>query len=385
MIKNKFIYFYCGLICCLLFFPAVIFAESQKLKLFSPPPNSLRVEAYIDGSYNYLLRSNRFVNSIYDRVNDLNQNGFTLQQAALTIIKSPTLIEPLGGLLSAIAGRDAYNIAPLGLNADVFNSSTVGLTIAQAYLRYKINNNINIKFGDMLSLAGIEIYFYPQVTNFSRGILYGYAQPGTHMGIRDINRINQQWVIVFGIANGWNTVRQSGQIKAGEAGIVYTPNNAFSMMIDLYGGSQYLTDLANSGLTGERYLWDAYGSWFLNKNINLMFNYNYGWQNRATLANSKTGFARWQGIALYLNTIWTDTWRTSIRGEIFNDPQGYRTGVNQTWNELTLTLAYFIRKDFQIRAETRHDFANTASFLQKNRLDTSNNQQSYALELLLGF
>jgi hypothetical protein len=71
-------------------------------------------------------------------------------------------------------------------------------------------------------------------------------------------------------------------------------------------------------------------------------------------------------------------WRTSLRGEIFSDRNGYRTGVAQTWNELTVTLSYIPIKNIKFRAETRRDFSNLSSFLHKSGITTSNKQQSFA-------
>ena len=74
-----------------------------------------------------------------------------------------------------------------------------------------------------------------------------------------------------------------------------------------------------------------------------------------------------------------------MRGEIFSDRNGYRTGVAQTWDELTVTLSYFPIKNLEFRAETRRDFSNLSSFLNKNGITTSHNQQSFALEGIFRF
>ena len=53
---------------------------------------------------------------------DLEQNGFTLQQAAITTAYQPT--QGFGGLVNIIAGRDANEIAPYGINP-YFGSQTL--------------------------------------------------------------------------------------------------------------------------------------------------------------------------------------------------------------------------------------------------------------------
>ena len=97
------------------------------------------------------------------------------------------------------------------------------------------------------------------------------------------------------------------------------------------------------------------------------------------------GRAVWQGIAGYANYKFNDCWRISLRGEIFDDENGYRTGVRQNWREATLTVGYAPIKALEFRAETRHDFSNVNSFLSASGGSTRNYQQSYALEGVLKF
>src|SRR3990167_8127032 len=102
----------------------VAYATPERTILIKP--NTLKgftFSGYVDGSYNYLLRSNRFVSGVDDREYDLEPNGFTLQQAAITIAREPS--HGLGGLFNVIAGRDANVIAPTGMNPNVFRVKNV--------------------------------------------------------------------------------------------------------------------------------------------------------------------------------------------------------------------------------------------------------------------
>ena len=108
--------------------------NNEASTLESTYQKNLNISGYIDGSYNYLHRSNQFISGTYDRVYDLKENGFTLQQAALTIADQPK--EGLGGLVNVIAGHDAFEIASYGMNPNVFDSNEVGLDLTQLYLQY---------------------------------------------------------------------------------------------------------------------------------------------------------------------------------------------------------------------------------------------------------
>lgn len=92
--------------------------------------------------------------------------------------------------------------------------------------------------------------------------------------------------------------------------------------------------------------------------------------------------ATWAGIANFVNYKFNDCWRIAVRGEIFNDSDGYRTGVRQNWKEVTLTLGFSPSKNLSFMLETRHDFSNVNAFANKNASGGNNNQQSYAIEAL---
>src|ERR1700732_3307464 len=79
-------------------------AETTKKKPVKPAVEETKkvsdwqFSGYIDGSYNYLVKSNKFTSGVFDRVYDLEENGFTLQQAAMTLAKQPP--KGLGGLIN---------------------------------------------------------------------------------------------------------------------------------------------------------------------------------------------------------------------------------------------------------------------------------------------
>jgi hypothetical protein len=344
--------------------------------------DNLDFSGYADGSYNYLLRSNKFISGNYDRANDVQQNGLTLQQLTLKLQKLPQ--QGWGGMVDTILGRDANEVVPNGMNANVFSNPVIGLIIAQAYLQYA-KNNYWLLLGEMQSISGIEQYDYTGDINFSRSILYEYAQPGIHVGFRGIKKISEQLSLIVGLNNGWNTIRHASQLNTGEIGINYELHPKFSMLFNLYSGQQYMTDFVENGPMSQRRLVDIFGTWTITDKWSLAANYDYAVQLKAALPGGTLGRAAWQGLAAYINYNFKDKWYTSVRGEVFSDIDGYRTGVKQNWRELTLTVAYQWLKQLKIYAETRHDFSNVSAFQNKTGTAISNNQQSYALNALYEF
>ncbi|HLF66057.1 MAG TPA: outer membrane beta-barrel protein, partial [Gammaproteobacteria bacterium] len=256
--------------------------------------------------------------------------------------------------------------------------------VPQAFLQLQ-HHQYGVKAGLLLTLAGIELYESPKDFNFSRSILDGYAQPGSHLGIRGVDNWNDHLSLILGVGNGWSTIRQPYKQNHFECGINYNAPHIFNILVNGYSGLQYLTDRAGSGPTSRRNLLDIFGTLYITEKLNLAANYDYAMQNQAALANGSIGKATWQGIAGYINYQWAEKWLTSLRSEILADTQGYRTGVRQNWREITLTLRYFPVKALEFRAETRHDFSNVNAFRSKSGTAAYNNQQSFGLEGIYNF
>ena len=94
--------------------------------------------------------------------------------------------------------------------------------------------------------------------------------------------------------------------------------------------------------------------------------------------------ATWKGLAAYLNYAFNEQWKSSVRIEYFDDEQGYRTGVRQTWRELTATIAYLPVKSIELRGEFRIDGSDAKAF-QSASSNPASDQQSLSLEALFKY
>ncbi len=348
---------------------------------FANTPAPLKFSSYIDGSANYLSRSNHFISGAHDRVNDIEPNGFTLQQAGATLAWQPE--QGLGGLVNVLAGRDALNLAPYGW--DITTSiQNIGIAVMQTYVQYT-KSSFSTRVGEFDSLAGYEHYNPVGDNNFSRSIISGYAEPGTFLGIRETYAPNTALSISAGLNDGWDTIEDLTRRATLELGVVYTVNPQFAFSLQAFNGQQRATDGVTSGPTGIRNAIDLIATYHATEKLTYVVNYDYGIQNRAALPHGILGTAMWQGAAGYMNYTLNERWQTSFRAEIFSDPNGFRTGVQQVWKEATITLMYLPTKQLTIRAETRRDLSNVNSFLDKNGHGVGNNLQSFGLEVLYVF
>jgi hypothetical protein len=359
--------------------------ETKKLPSKSKEVNkktNWQASGYIDGSYNHLLRSNQFTSGVFNRVYDLNPDGVTLHQASLTLGYQPT--EGLGGLINPIFGKDTLGFfVPYGW--DPFLGITqAGFAIPQGYLQYA-QNSFTLIGGIFYSLAGAEYIDPTKDSNFSRSILFGYAEPNTHLGFRGTYIVNKVLTLIGGINNGWDSIRDTSRRKTLELSLIYTPSTLFSLVLLGYSGGQRAADRTDFGPVSTRKLFNLIATINPTKKITLIASYDYGIQSKAALPDNSIEKAIWDGFAGYINYQFNEKWRTSVRGELFNDRNGYSTGVVQKWKEVTLTIGYAWLENFELRAETRHDISNVSSFIRASRRGTSNNQQSFALEGVVKF
>lgn len=343
--------------------------------------SDFKYSGYVDSSYNYLMRSNKFVSGVNDRVYDLAENGVRLQQAAAILAYQPA--EGFGALLNPILGKDTNSIAPYGWNPN-HGSEFLDFDLTQAYVQYAKGSSTSMA-GIFVTLVGAEVIDPTQDTNFSRSILDGYAEPFTVLGLRETYVVNDQLTLIAGINDGWDTIRDFGRRKTIELSGTYKFNSQFLLSMTGYSGEQRATDRVSTGPTGTRTLLDVVATYNATENLSFIVNGDYATQTKAALPNGDLARANWKGVAGYVNYKFNEKWRTSVRGEFFDDSQGYRTGIRQNWREVTLTAGYAPRKYCEFRAETRHDFSNVDAFVDKHGDATSKNQQSYALEAIYKF
>ena len=353
----------------------------------------LTLNGYLDVSYSHLSGSGSFVSGTPDRVFDSQHDSFSVHQAAFTLAKQPK--EGFGALVNVTFGEDADVIAPFNQNP----GSTSKVDLTQAFIQYAKGPFTGIG-GKFVTLAGAEVINPTQDTNFSRSILFGYAIPFTHTGVRGTYAVNDTLSLILGLNNGWDLLQDTNGSKTIEAGASYAPRKDLSFTAAGYFGNEKLCGSACASPVpaftpgGYRGLFDVVGTYNATDKLTFILNYDYGWQDNASTATpDANGVATWYGLAGYGNYQFNDQWRGSLRLEYFDDKDGYRTGVVQQWKEMTYTMAYLPNKNIELRGEYRYDRSNghapfpSGAFNAFNNTNggTSNGQYSFALEALFKF
>lgn len=347
--------------------------------------SGISVTGYVDTSYTYLSGTGKFTSGTADRVFDTERRSFNVNALDLTISALPP--DGFGGMVNLTAGSDAKVIGSAG------TTTTDEFDVTQAYMHYA-KGGLMVIGGKYVTLSGAEVIKSPGNTNFSRSILFGYAIPFTHTGVRayftpggSAVAPDGKWTFIAGMNNGWDvqseslqTVATDGSIAGGktlELGANGNIGKNTSVAVVLYSGDES----AGAAKTGRRDLLDIVATYNATDNLSFVLNYDKAQQDKALVGG---GDAKWSGLAGYVNYKLNDLWRASVRGESFDDKNGFRTGVAQKWNEATATVAYIPTKNAELRAEYRNDRSNKSSFNQPNG-GTKKSQDSLGLEAIYKF
>jgi len=317
---------------------------------------------FVDGYYSY--NANRpGQNSAFGQVNQLynfddQTDQFSLEAAKLSLNHDP---DPIGAHVDLMFGRtNAFLHSPSN-----FNEFLTGNYIEQAYVSIKPPKakGFEMDFGQFVTSAGAEVIETMTNYNYSHGILFGYAIPYYHFGLRTSMPVTKSWTVGYQAVNGWNnTVDNNGGLTHGFTSAVV--KSKASWYVNIYTGPENFNTQK-----GYRNLIDTTIILTPTSKFSWLVNYDYG-QNKASTATPLASHSpHWQGVATAARGQMTANSALAFRYEYFNDNQGFSTGSRQKLNEVTATYEYKWPAGLLMRAEYRRDWSNIAYF---DKGDTNN-------------
>ncbi|MBA2492726.1 MAG: porin [Gammaproteobacteria bacterium] len=337
--------------------------------------SGVTLTGYVDTSFTYLSGAGGFTSDVPNRVFDRERKSFNLHLVDVTASYLPE--DGFGGLVQLSAGSDANVFAPLGTGADD------EFDVQEAFAQYA-TGPFTFVGGKFVTLAGAEVIESPANLNFSRSILFGYAIPFTHTGVRASMETAGGAKFTVGVNNGWDVLKESAAVAADgdvadektlELGASFSPTDFINVSAAAYTGNE------PGAVVGRRDLVDVVVSYLFSDSLIFVVNGDWAQQEDAVAAGSD---AEWKGVAGYANYQFAEQWRAVLRGEWFDDEDGFRTGVAQEWKEVTATLAYLPIDAVEIRAETRYDWSDIDSFVDTDG-SVDDSQYSVGLEAIYKF
>lgn len=376
---------------------AMITSEEKLGSVVSCPDQfnrPLKICGSLDVTYQYNF--NRPDNQFNDlRVFDKYHNSFNANYAEVNFERLPN--NP---------GEAGFRI-DLGMGGDtsLFASRTAGgvtdrlFDLQQAYIEYiaPLGNGVTIDAGKFVTWSGYEVIESVDNMNSSRSILFGYAIPFAHTGIRATYPVfKDKWKVGLGVVNGWDNIHDENMAKTGIFMSDWKPVSWFNWIVTGAVGDESFRDeraafaaatspatltnpdggefdgtfddptapgaksLANGKIfdsrdSSPRFLIDTsliFTPW---EKWTFVINADYGTENQGSESGVNDPYHTWWGVAGYAKWQFADKWYLALRGEVFDEDAGSRTGTSQTLYEGTITLNYNFTKASAVRFEYRHD------------------------------
>jgi hypothetical protein len=306
------------------------------------------------------------------RVFDNYQNQFSLNLAELVINRAPDKDTPLGYNLTLGYGNAIHVVNSLEPGGENFTQN-----VEQAYLSYlaPIGKGLQIDFGKFVTPAGAELIESAPDWNYSRSVLFGYAIPFYHFGLRAAYTFNPKVTLTGYLVNGWNDIVAVNTGKTYGFSLALAPSSKVSITQNYLGGPQ--TPGTNSHW---RNLSDTVVQFNVTPKLSLLENFDYGAGDMMPGVNS----VYWTGIATYAKYTFNSQYAFAARYEYYNDHYGFTTGTAQHINEFTLTFQRVFAHDLISRLEFRRDISNVPYF-PRGVAELVKNQNTLELGLMYVF
>ena len=302
----------------------------------------------IDGYYSYNV--NRPGSSANGQINDLynfndKTDQFSLSEAKFSLNHDP---DPVGAHIDFFYGR----------TNTLVNAGAEGNYIEQAFLSFKPiqARGLEMDFGKFVTSAGAEVIESKDDWNYSRSLLFSWAIPYYHFGLRSSFPVTKTWTAGVQLVNGWNdVVKSNGGVTVGLTSAYVKPK--YSWNVNYYTGPE------NIGTqNGYRNLIDTTLLLTPTTKFNAYINYDYGQNRNALASEGNTNLEHWQGVSFAARQQATGKMAFAGRFEYFNDPQGFTTGTAQHLYEFTATYEYKWTEGLLARFEYRRDWSDVPFF-----------------------
>jgi putative OmpL-like beta-barrel porin-2 len=298
---------------------------------------------------------------------DLKANQFSLNMAKLSLEHLP---DPVGFRVDLGFGR-AFDLIHSGEQApEIFRY------LEQVYvsLKPKEAKGFEADFGEFVTSAGAEVIETKDNWNYSRSILFSYAIPYYHFGLRTSMPIGKSFTAGFQLVNGWNNIEDNNSGKTiGVTGVFTRPKFTWS--------NNYYTGPENTGTnSGFRNLYDTTLLLTPSDKLNAYINFDYGHARRVL-----SGIDRWIGVAGAVRVAPTKWFAITPRAEYYYDATGFTTGTRQKLNEVTVTGEFKMAEGLLTRLEYRRDHSDVPFFDRGQTAAASQNQTTLLVGVVAFF
>jgi hypothetical protein len=314
----------------------------------APWYHDLSLNAFLSVSYS--VNTNRPASRANGlRVFDVDDRSITFDAAELVLQKPATRPGDAGFRLDAMVGSSIPRItASAGLFRDATGRAQ-DYDVHQAYVSYiaPLGSGVRIDAGKFVTPFGYEVIEgYDAINdNATRSLLFGYAIPFTHTGVKVGYSFTERVSATALVVNGWDkSIDNNGALSLG-AQFVFTPHPRASVTVTYLGGPERGNTVQSTRLV------DLVATVKVTGAVTAVINANRGSEDGI----GGTAGSRWNAVAAYARYVLTPKAALAWRVERFGDPDAARTGVVQTLASYTFTPEFKPAPHIVVRADVRLD------------------------------
>jgi hypothetical protein len=298
----------------------------------------------------------------------------------------------------------------LGPGAAIYNGQVVpgsdnlnGMAaIKQAYATWKAADKLTLDFGKWDEPFGSEVADSQLNMDYTRSLLFWYAQPLFFTGIRATIPVADQFSIIAFAANGWNNTLDNNRGKTIGLQLMIKPADMATFYLGYATGPETtdwtaaapppgappgttggITDVPDANdISNWRHLVDFVADIDPTKELRFLVNADYLTEDLGVHHRSV------YGANLAIGYQASDAFHATLRGEYFHDEHGDSLGVTPPGTDsvnvedVTLTLQYTIASHLALMLDNRIDIADNPYFVKGALSDTSKNQFTTTLGVI---
>ena len=321
-------------------------------------PNFFRdIQANAFASFGYINNLNQPQDQLNGlRYFDHKANTFSADLAELVVQKAVGKVGDAGFRIDLTAGTFSGATQSAGLrigdNAD----------LQQAFVSYiaPLGSGLRIDAGKFVTHMGYELIegYDGYNDNYSRSLLFNYAIPLTHTGIKASYSPSSKVSLMAMVVNGWDLALDNNASKSIGAQLMLKPADPVAFYVNYIGGPENADD--NSSI---RHVVDLIGTVTVNPMLSLGVNADFGTEGGTSTVTTGDD-AKWSGFAGYAKISTSGPFSLGLRAETFKDEGGTRLLIGEARvNEFTITPTFKFGSNFVVRPEFRYDTSDSEPFL----------------------
>jgi len=298
------------------------------------------------------------------RTFDVQHNTFSLSAAEVNFTRTPTAQSRVGFRTDLWAGKAADLTAAFEPASD---GKEIYKHVQQAYVSL-LTGKVQWDAGKFVTPMGAEVIESQDNWNYTRSVLFGYAIPFYHLGVRASLPVNDKLTLGAQLVNGWNNATEINGNKTVHLSATVKPVASVSWV------GNYMVGKETAGSNVNRNLFDTTLTLTATPKLSFMANLDYG----------KEGEVKWWGIAAYAKLQPTPAWAVVGRYEYLDDTKGSFMTFGTTAQTVTLTSDHTIAGSLKARLEYRTDFAKEPIFAKSDGSKTKD-QTTLTVGLVYNF